>query len=125
MTALEYDTGLHQTAAFIERNPSLVVFMRAPVTSTTAGGKRRGTPVELPDQVVRRIPSTRETNEAPTRVTSDGRQIAPQWYLVGMPDVDVEPFDTCVIDGLSLEVVFVNRQPAWRLIAEAVEFDAR
>lgn len=112
------ETDLHaaQTERFIDYAPTSLVFSREVHQPDGAGGVLVAQTSSLPHQRVRVVGQVRP----PTRVTAEGRQIQADKAVVGMPDLDVEIGDTFDHAGHTYEVINVQRDPAWRVVAEAV-----
>jgi len=100
----EIELRILQTQEFIAAESSSVVFVRRPWVSDGAGGFKRGTAVNVAAQQLRLIGSN---TQLPVRQTVDGREIQPNYTIVGMPDLDITSGDTFVLGGIRYEVVFV------------------
>ncbi len=118
--ALNTAEHLAATQLFINERPIDVVFERVSKVSDGQGGWIKTPLSTLPAQTVRKVATSRLADIS-TRVSEDGAVVVPSAYLICMPDVDVQRYDKCVIDGIPHEVVFINRLPEWRVQAEVVE----
>lgn len=123
MVAKAYDAGLKQTIAFIDQDPVDAVFERKAKSKSTAGGTLRGAESESGPQRVRLIPARTETTETPLRMSSNGRQVLPEWTITALPGADIALYDWTTIEGKRLEVLYINDKPSWRLLIEAKEHD--
>lgn len=110
-----------QTEALINMKPADVVLTRYTWLSDGAGGRTKGPATPLPAQRMRLVPSSTVLQEAPARVTSDGRTVTPNWLLIALPECDIHEFDTCVVLGHKLEIVYVSTSPTERRVAECWE----
>jgi hypothetical protein len=109
------------TEAFIDYRPELVTLVRTAKVSDGMGGVSMGTPSPLLPQRMRMVPTKTITDQAPVRVTSDGQQVTPNWYLVGEYDANIQIGDTTTVRNHKLEVVFVSDLPDHRVVAECWE----
>jgi hypothetical protein len=96
---------IEQTSAFIEENPTDLVITRPVREPDGAGGMRDLPPNDLPAQRVRVVPASPSAS-VEVRNTS-GETVSLAYSLVGLPDCDVQPDDSMVIDGLRYEVAVV------------------
>jgi hypothetical protein len=118
--ALNTAEHLAATQMFINERPVNVVFTRVSKASDGQGGWVKTGPTPLAAQQVRKVATSRLADVS-TRVTENGAVVVPTAYLIGMPTLNVQRYDKCVIDGVPHEVVFVGRLPEWRIQAEVVE----
>lgn len=118
--ALNTAEHLAATQMFIDERPINVVFARVSKVSDGQGGWIKTPLASLPAQRVRKVATSRLADLS-ARVTEDGATIVPSAYLIGMPSMDVQRYDKCVIDGVPHEVVYISRLPEWRTQAEVVE----
>lgn len=103
------------TKYFIAADPISLVLTRTPKVSDGAGGLKNGTPVALTAQTVRLIPLQDATQQ---RTTADGKQVLPQYMLMGEYNADIARGDTFVIAGRRYEVVFVLQNKQYEVKSE-------
>jgi hypothetical protein len=118
--ALDTAEHLAATQMFIDERPVSIVLQRSARVTDSQGGWTKGAPAPRTAQVMRKVASGR-VMDMQERVTEDGSVVVPTASLIGMPDVDIERYDTFVLDGVKHEVVWVSRLPEWRMQAEIVE----
>lgn len=113
MEIIELEMRRQSTTDFIVAEPFSIVLSRRPLIPDGAGGFKRGPAVALPGQVARLVQSN---NQLPLKSTVDGREVQPEFLLVGEWDADVLAGDTFTLDGTRYEVLFVypNRTEAAR-----------
>lgn len=113
----DLETSLHrlQTQYFVDRNPSWVVLRYKAETSDGAGGIASGAYVNREAQRMRVVGQV--GNRA--TVTADGRQVRVDKSLVGL-DIIVEHGDVFTYEGEDYEIIVVQADPYWRVLAEAV-----
>lgn len=107
--------------AFIEYRPESVTLTRSSRVSDGMGGFVDNAPATLPPQEMRLIPAKSVTEQAPIRVTTEGQQVSPNWYLVIEEAGDIAIGDTAIVRGHKLEVIFVSDLPEGRIVAECWE----
>lgn len=117
MNALERAAHERQTQSFIDRDSDKIVLYRAAKSDDGQGGTIEGEPEPLATQTVRVVGQ----RNGPPVVIADGRQIKLDKSLIGMPTFDVEIGDTFSYQNRSFEVVWIQRDPVWRIEAGAVE----
>jgi hypothetical protein len=102
-----------QTQAFVDAEPTELPLVRRPWISDGAGGFKRGPATTVWPQHIRLVASN---TQLPVRRTVDGRDVQPNYTLIGMPTVDVQSGDTFTIDGVRYEVIFIypNKTEALR-----------
>jgi len=110
-----------QTAAFIRARSELVALSRKTKVDDGAGGYKWINPTPIPAQKMRMIPTRPVTDQPPLRTTSDGREVTPNWFLVLLPDADIQLHDQASIRGIRLEVVFITTLPEDRIVAECFQ----
>lgn len=110
-----------QTKQMINYREEDVVLSRSTFTPDGSGGTVASAPSPLSPQPMRLIPTKSVTDQAPLRMTSDGQQVSPNWYLLALPEADIEVGDTTVVRGRNLEVVYVSDLPEGRIVAECWE----
>jgi hypothetical protein len=116
MSSIESEMNVVQTQAFIDHDPLYVTLSRPEVTGDGAGGAIVEAPALLNAQRVRVSGQTR-----PRVVTTpEGKQVEVDLSLIGLPDFDVQVGDLFILRSWQYEVVNVQDQPAWRMVAEAV-----
>lgn len=116
MSSIESEMNVVQTRAFIEHDPIYVVIYRTEATDDGAGG----TIIEpLSPISAQRV---RVSGQARQRVveTPDGRQLQIDVSLIGLPGFDVRLGDLFLLGGYEYEVVNIQDQPAWRIVAESI-----
>lgn len=107
--------------AFIERDPTSTVVTRRTFSKTSAGGKKWTVVGDLPAQSFRFVPARTINAEQAVRTTQDGRQVIPEWMVVGMPEADLVMGDLLKANGKQYEVVFKTAVPSWRTVYEVIE----
>ena len=109
------DLHLRQTRAFIDVSPSDVVLFRSEKVPDNSGGVRRTSEerVVLHDVRVVGFRTLRPTT------TADGREVVIEKAIVSMPETDVQIGDQFDWNDQRYEILVVNDQPDWHLIAEA------
>jgi hypothetical protein len=110
-----------QTKQMINYRPEFVILYRSTTSPDGSGGIIRSAPSPLAPQEMRLIPVKSITDQAPLRVTSDGQQVSPDWYLLGLPEADMKVGDTTTVRGRKLEIVYVSDMPEGRIVAECWE----
>lgn len=110
-----------QTDHFIKYRPENVTLVRSTKVSDGMGGSTVSTSSPLAPQLMRLVPAKTVTDQAPVRVTVDGQQVHPSWYLVAMHDADVRIGDKTTVRNHKLEIVFVSDLPEERIVAECWE----
>ena len=118
--ALNTAEHLAATQMFINERPVMISFVRTVKTSDGQGGWTKTTPTTLSPQRVRKVAQGR-VSDTTQRVSSDGAVVIPTSVLIGMPDLDVQRYDTFLYNGVPHEVLWVTRLPEWRTSAEVVE----
>lgn len=116
MSSIESDMNVVQTKAFIDHDPIWVTMRRPAVTDDGAGGTIRSAPEDISAQRVR---VSGQPRRAVVTTEEDG-QVEVDVSLIGMPDFDVQLGDLFYLRSWEYEVVNVQDQPAWRMVAEAV-----
>lgn len=114
MVALfEQEMRVKQTLAFIAAEPTLLPMTRRPWIPDGSGGMKRGPATPVAAQQVRLVAANQQL---PVRRTADGRDVQPNYTMIGMPDLNVQAGDTFLIDGTRYEVIFIqpNRTEATR-----------
>lgn len=102
------------TKAFVEADVLSLTFSRAVKTPNGAGGQTT-TRVAVAAQAFRMNPLQDATA---SRLTADGKQVSPQYMLVGEYDRDVRRGDQFTIGGRRYEVVFVIENRQYQVKAE-------
>lgn len=110
------DIHVEQTEAFIEANPVDLPITRAIRESDDMGGQLITSTEILSDQTVRVI----ELNPPQVRLTPDGREIAINAAVVGLPDLDISADDVFEYNSRMYEVASVSKSPFWHTMAGAV-----
>jgi len=106
-----------QTENFISVDPVQMVFHRQVLEADGAGGKRVASHSDLLQQRVRVIGQT----QVRTLVTPDGRQVTLDKVVIGTRGMDVQAGDEWEWKGDTYEVVHVQRDPGWRVLAESTK----
>lgn len=112
------------TERFISERSVTTSFAREAQVSDGAGGYTTTTTATAA-QTFRPITADQYGNPE-HRVTEVGDLTVPEWYLVLMPDADVERGDTCSFIGpagktIDIVVLYVSTIPDDRKVAECVE----
>jgi len=118
--ALDSAEHVALTQMFIDQRPIDVVLQRSAKVSDGQGGWTKTPLTTLPPQRVRKV-ATARLADLTARTTEDGAVVVPTAYLVCMPDVDIQRYDTFELAGILHEVLYVTRLPEWRVQAEVVE----
>lgn len=111
----ESEVGRSQTDFFINEDPTDLVLRRKDTIPDGAGGTKI-VPRDLSPQRVRIVGSV---NPNPV-ITPDGRTISIQKSIVGFHELDVLEGDEFDIDDKTYEVISVQPDPSWRMVAGAV-----
>lgn len=124
MSALTSRIHLRNTAVFISENP-IEISLTRPVRISTGTGGYRIEPGEAPFDpfVGRRVGrgGLRGADFA-ERVSENGHTVVPSWILIAMPEIDIHIGDHFISDdGKDCEILFIDRQPPWRVKAEVYE----
>lgn len=112
----ETDLATLQTDAFIKVSPVDLVFRRKTKVSDGKGGTKSAAETDVDAQTVRVVGVS---NGRPP-ITIDGRQLTINKNVVGMPGLDIELGDLFEYEDRLFEVVTVERDPSWRVVAGAV-----
>lgn len=115
--SLASSAHLKLTERFIAERPIDITVMRRTEVATPAGGTRREAPVPLPAQTVRMVEPLR-TQSRTERLDENGRVVVPTRVVIGMPDMDIERFDTFTAYGSEWKVVHISELPEWRKSVE-------
>lgn len=107
------------TAAFIAEAPIQIQFRERFKEKTPDGGHRWRTGDLIAAQEMRRVSSNR-VGDRTDRLTSDGRNVTPEFTLVGYKGASVKRGWHCTIDEEDYEVVYVNHDIPWVVHAEIV-----
>ena len=118
--ALNTAEHLAATQMFIDERPIMLAFLRTVKTSDGQGGWTKTNPTPVSPQRVRKVAQGR-VSDLTQRVGIDGALVVPTAVLIGMPDLDVQRYDTFIFEGINHEVLWVTRLPEWRTSAEVVE----
>ena len=110
-----------QTKQMINYRPEFVILNRSTSIPDGEGGNVTSAPLPLVPQEMRMIPTKSITEQAPLRMTSAGQQVAPNWYLLCLPEADIRVGDTAIVRDRKLEVVFVSDLPEGRIVGECWE----
>lgn len=108
-----------QTEAFVNYRPTDVILIRTTKVADGQGGYTRDTPTPLPPQKLRLVKINRLAEIV--RMNAAGRQVSPNWTLLGDIETDMKRFDTCTVEGHKLEIVHVTDIPNDSKIAECWE----
>ena len=103
------------TKMFIAADALSLVLTRTPKVSDGAGGLKNGTPVNLTAQTLRLNPLQDAVQQ---RTTADGKQVLPQYMLMGEYNADIARGDTFTLSGRRYEVVFVLQNKQYQVKAE-------
>lgn len=115
MSTIADTLHLTQTKFFIDQDFSKVVFTRKRKIPDGAGGMKENPPEETYPQKVRVVGAR---NGAVT-VTPDGRHVPIHKFIVGLPGIDVQIADTFEHNGQMFEVIGIQNDPPWRVVAES------
>jgi hypothetical protein len=103
------------TRSFIAADSLSLALTRTPKVSDGAGGLKNGTPATLTAQTLRLNPLQ---DAVQSRTTADGKQVLPQYMLMGEYNADLDRGDTFTVDGRRYEVVFVLQNKQYQVKAE-------
>lgn len=94
-------------AEYLKEDHVMIALKRPAIVSTPAGGKKRGAPATLPEQMFRMYPIVRRQGEM-TRDTPDGDIINYKYVLVGFHTADVKAADYFELNNKMYDVVSVE-----------------
>ena len=117
-TSYELDVQRYNTAAYIDSDATDIVAIPRQRGSDGAGGLVWSNPPPLPAQRMRIVTSTR-VNQT-TRSTVDGEEVSPDFLLIGYWDADIKAGYRLLINGDLHEVVYVNADLQYEVLAEVV-----
>lgn len=103
------------TAAFIAADPIDLALSRPVWSSDGAGGRIADTPLTLNAQRFRLIP---QVDAGLFRITADGRQVNPEFRLLGVYDADLQRGDRFDYNGATYEVVAIADKRDYQTKAE-------
>lgn len=103
-----------QTEQFIDQNPISVTLSRnVRIDDGAGGGTVSSTP--LPPQKMRFVPQSRLVSVERRNVA--GAKVKPDMNLIALWNADIQRGDTFTWQGMTMEVVWVNKIP-YEIIAE-------
>lgn len=102
-----------QTQRFVDENSRLIELYRSVLSPDGAGGFTRSAPVKVNAQSLRVV----GLRNARPITTPDGTQDIIEKNLVGMPGADIQIGDTFEHNGSMYEVLDVNTDPGWSVVA--------
>ena len=105
------------TSAFIDENPTEIVFTRRKRVNTSAGGKTWATDAVLQAQTGRMVFSSNKGDNV-SRIRAEGATVDPTATLVFVAGADVQAGDTFLYDSSDWLVKSVARVPAYRTSCE-------
>jgi hypothetical protein len=106
------------TAQFIEADPLEIQLMRATRTPNGSGGYKTGTPAPVGGlQRLRLIPLQDGQTE---RYDANGKQVFPQYTLMGSHEADMERWDTFQLDSARYQIVYINQNTQYETKGEVV-----
>lgn len=106
------------TAMFIEADPLELQLMRSTRTPNGSGGYKVSAPAPVGGlQRMRLIPLQ---DGAPERTNADGKEVVPQYMLMGSFDADLQRWDSFTLNGERYQIVFVNRNRSYETKGEVV-----
>lgn len=118
------DIHLRATEMFIAQNPETILLSRKVKVPTGTGGFRWEDPIVPFEPFVGRRVGRGGLRGADfsERVSEQGHTVVTSWVLIAMPTVDLRVGDHFTNeDGNDCEVLFIDRQPPWRVKAEVYE----
>jgi hypothetical protein len=106
------------TRMFIEADPLEIQLLRASRTPNGSGGYITGTPEPVGGlQRMRLIPLQDGQTE---RYDANGKQVFPQYMLMGMYDADMQRWDFFQLNGTRYQIVFIDENTQYQVKGEAV-----
>lgn len=113
---LDSDLHLRATQRMIDANPSTVIPMRRTRVANGTGGWTTSDPVEQSPVVCRKVGISINSNIS--RVTADGAGVLLFAHVISLPDADIQVGDRLSFGDVNVEVLDINFDPPWRLMAE-------
>lgn len=114
--AVELAAQRRLTASFIEADPLEIQLMRATRTPNGSGGYRTSDPAPVGGlQRLRLIPLQDGQTE---RYDANGKQVFPQYMLMGPHDADMQRWDTFELAGTRYQIVFINQNSQYETKGE-------
>jgi hypothetical protein len=114
----ELNVQRNLTKLFIAADPQSIQIMRSTRTPNGSGGYVVGPPTAVgTPQTLRLIPLGDGATE---RYDANGKQVFPQYMLLGEYTADVQRWDTFTLDGARYQVVFVNQNKQYEIKAEVI-----
>ena len=95
------------TDAYILADPEIVILYRSVHTPDGAGGTVKGTPTPLDPQEFRFIPQQDTAGET---LMADGRQLQPEYVLMGTVESDMERLDEFELQGYRYRITGIDKQ---------------
>jgi len=114
VSALTLPQHLAQTAAFIAENPATITLTRETKGSDGQGGTATTGTTAIAAQTMRKVGSSR-LRDVSDITTPDGRRVIPTAMLIGMPDANIQLWDTFTLGGEDWLVIGKNLDPPWRV----------
>jgi len=112
----ELRTQRRLTAEFIEADPLELQIMRATRTPNGSGGYKTAAPAPVGGlQRLRLIPLQDGSTE---RYDANGKQVFPQYMLMGPFDADLQRWDYFELNGDRYQIVFINRNRSYQTKGE-------
>lgn len=103
---VELNVQRRLTAAFIEKDPLEIQLLRSERIANGSGGYVTGDPAPVGGlQRMRLIPLQDGQTE---RYDANGKQVFPQYMLMGLHDADMQRWDTFELNGDRYQIVFIN-----------------
>jgi hypothetical protein len=104
------------TVMFIEADPLEIQLLRPTWGSDGAGGRiRTGTANVGGLQRMRLIPLG---DGAAERLTADGKEVSPNYMLMGLFSADMQRWDEFTIDSRRYQIVFINQNKQYEIKGE-------